>query len=144
MRAQGDLQVVSTVNSGNVTAEVLNLAAGNAQLRGSGKLSASAGGAQLYAQDQTIFLRGPGRPIVRGANDGEVIVNYGFQNLSREAGARGLEELERGPGTGPVGEALCGKLVDEELGRELVTLDYNRLRCVLVGSPGAPGRLKRS
>ena len=31
-----------------------------------------------------------------------------------------------------MGQALCGKLVDEELG-ELVTLDYNRMCCVLWG-----------
>ena len=45
---------------------------------------------QLYAQDQAIFLRtaatGPANLIVEsntgGANDGEVICNYGFQNLS--------------------------------------------------------------
>ena len=179
VQAQGDLQVVSTVNSGNVTAEVLNLAtAGNARLlvacnAGSGELSASsAGGVQLYAQDQAIFLRtaatGPANLIVEsntgGANDGEVIVNYGFQNLSDEklkhsVESAGLEELQqlfdavapkwyqRTEGsqkrtlgfianevleTGPVGQALCGKLVDEELG-ELVTLDYNRMCCVLWG-----------
>ena len=179
VQAQGDLQVVSTVNSGDVTAEVLNLAtAGNARLlvacnAGSGELSASsAGGVQLYAQDQAIFLRtaatGPANLIVEsntgGANDGEVICNYGFQNLSDEKLKHNvepaeLEELQqlfdavapkwyrRTEGsqkrtlgfianevqeTGPVGQALCGKLVDEELG-ELVTLDYNRMCCVLWG-----------
>ena len=179
VRAQGDLQVVSTANSADVTAEVLNLAtAGNARLlvacnAGSGELTASsAGGVQLYAQDQAIFLRtaatGPANLIVEsntgGANDGEVIVNYGFQNLSDEklkhsVEPAGLEELQqvfdtvapkwyrRTEGsqkrtlgfianevqeTGPVGQALCGKLVDEELG-ELVTLDYNRMCCVLWG-----------
>ena len=179
VQAQGDLRVVATVNSGDVTAEVLNLAtAGNARLlmacnAGSGELSASsAGGVQLYAQDQAIFLRtaatGPANLIVEsntgGANDGEVIVNYGFQNLSDEklkhsVEPAGLEELQqlfdavapkwyrRTEGsqkrtlgfianevleTGPVGQALCGKLVDKELG-ELVTLDYNRMCCVLWG-----------
>ena len=99
-----------------------------------------------------------------GANDGEVIVNYGFQNLSDEklkhsVEPAGLEELQelfdavapkwyrRTQGsqkrtlgfianevqeTGPVGQALCGKLVDEELG-ELTTLDYNHMCCVLWG-----------
>ena len=179
VRAQGDLQVVSTVNSGDVMAEVLNLAAaGNARLlvacnAGSAELTASsAGGVQLYAQDQAIFRRtaatGPANLIVEantgGANDGEVIVNFGFQNLSDEklkhsVEPAGLEELQelfdavapkwyrRTDGsqkrtlgfianevqeTGPVGQALCGKLVDEELG-ELVTLDYNRMCCVLWG-----------
>ena len=82
VQAQGDLQVVSTVNSGNVTAEVLNLAtAGNARLlacnAGSGELSASsAGGVQLYAQDQAIFLRtaatGPANLIVESNTGGSI------------------------------------------------------------------------
>ena len=105
VQAQGDLQVVSTVNSGDVTAEVLNLAtAGNARLlvacnAGCGELSASsAGGVQLYAQDQAIFLRtaatGPANLIVEsntgGANDGEVICNGREAEAQRGArGARG-------------------------------------------------------
>ena len=173
--------MVSTVNSGDVTAEVLNLAtAGNARLlvacnAGSGSAS-SAGGVQLYAQDQAIFLRtaatGPTNLIVEsntgGANDGEVICNYGFQNLSDEklkhsVEPAGLEELQqvfdtvapkwyrRTEGsqkrtlgfianevreTGPVGQALCGKLVDE--GARDARLQPHVLR--FVGClPGAPG-----
>ena len=179
VQAQGDLRVVATVNSGDVTAEVVNLApVGNAKLRlecgsGEGELeAASAGGVQLFAPNQAIFFRtssaGPANLIVEsntgGVNDGEVIVNYGFQNLSDEklkhsVEPAGLEELQelfdavapkwyrRTQGsqkrtlgfianevqeTGPVGQALCGKLVDEELG-ELTTLDYNRMCCVLWG-----------
>ena len=109
VQAQGDLQVVSTINSGDITAEVLNLAAtGNTRLlvacnAGSGELSASsAGGVQLYAQDQAIFLRtaatGPANLIVEsntgGANDGEVICNYGFQNLSDEKLKHNVEPAE--------------------------------------------------
>ena len=77
VQAQGDLQVVATANSGNVTAEAVNLApAGNARLRvacgsGEGLLTASsAGGVELFAPNQAIFLRtssagqgrGPQRP----------------------------------------------------------------------------------
>ena len=177
VQAQGDLQVVATVNSGNVTAEAMNLApVGNARLRvacGSGEgllTTSSAGGVELFAPNQAIFLRtssaGQANLIVEsntgGANDGEVIVNYGFQNLSdeklkHEVEPAELEELQqlfdavapkwyrRTDGgqkrtlgfianevrdTGAAGQALCGKLVDEELG-ELVTLDYNRMCCVL-------------
>ena len=129
VRAQGDLQVVSTVNSGDVTAEVLNLAAaGNARLlvacnAGSAELTASsAGGVQLYAQDQAIFLRtaatGPANLIVEantgGANDGWYRRTDGSQKRTLGFIAKEVQE------TGPVGQALCGKLV--ELG-ELVTLD---------------------
>ena len=166
VQAQGDLQVVATVNSGNVTAEAMNLApVGNARLRvacGSGEgllTTSSAGGVELFAPNQAIFLRTSSawqaNLIVEsntgGANDGEVIVNYGFQNLSdeklkHEVEPAELEELQqlfdggqkRTLGfianevrdTGAAGQALCGKLVDEELG-ELVTLDYNRMCCVL-------------
>ena len=177
VQAQGDLRVVATANSGDVTAEVVNLApVGNAKLRlergsGEGELeAASAGGVQLFAPNQAIFLRtssaGPANFVVEsntgGANDGECIANFGFQNLSDEklkhdVESAGLEELQqvfdavvpkwyrRTQGsqkrtlgfianevreTGAVGQSLCGKLVDEELG-ELVTLDYNRMCCVL-------------
>ena len=163
VQAQGDLRVVATANSGDVTAEVVNLApVGNAKLRlecgsGEGELeAASAGGVQLFAPNQAIFLRtssaGPANLIVEantgGANDGEVVCNYGFQNLSDEklkhnVEPAGLEELQqlfdsvapkwysRTQGsqkrtlgfianevreTGAVGQSLCGKLVDEELG----------------------------
>ena len=171
VQAQGDLQVVATVSSGNVTAETVNLApVGNARLRvacGSGEgllTTTSAGGVELFAPNQAIFPRtsSAGQPnlIVEsntgGANDGEVIVNYGFQHLSNEE----LQQLfnavapkwyRRTEGsqkrtlgfianevreTGAAGQALCGKLVDEELG-ELVTLD-SVLRAV-AGLPGAPG-----
>ena len=60
------------------------------------------GGVQLYAQDQAIFLRtaatGPANLIVEsntgGANDGEVICNYGFQNLSDEKLKHNVEPAE--------------------------------------------------
>ena len=78
--ARGSDTVVSTVNSGDVTAEVLNLAtAGNArgvQCRlgegpGPGHLPAHGGNRarQSYRGEQ------------HGANDRKVICNYGFQNL---------------------------------------------------------------
>ena len=114
VQAQGDLQVVATASSGNVTAEAVNLApTGNARLRvacasGEGLLTASsAGGVELFAPNQAIFLRtssaGQANLIVEantgGANDGEVIVNYGFQNLSdrklkKDVEPAGLEELQ--------------------------------------------------
>ena len=55
--------------------------------------ASSAGGVELFAPNQAIFLR------TSSANDGEVIVNFGFQNLSdpklkKDVEPAGLEELQ--------------------------------------------------
>ena len=126
-------------------------------------------GVQLYAPNQAIFLRtswaGQANLIVEsntgGANDGEVIVNYGFQNLSdrklkTDVEPATLEELQEvfdtvmpqwyrrtegnqkrtlGFIAGRAGDGRCGQgAVRADNGEErgdLVTLDYSRLACFL-------------
>ena len=135
------------------------------------------GGLQLNASNQFISLNTTSglanlaiEPNTGGSNNGEVMVNYGFVNLSNRSLKTNLRPIPQAQKTfdklepqyydrvdgpadqigfvaqdveaaGPLGKALCRTKTLED--RELITLDYQKDVCGAVGRLQAPPEQNR-